>query len=111
MIRRILVGVFVIALVCTASLGAVQIKEMKKTSPTPLNSRNAMTVDINNALQADIEALGIDKAVAKKIVDGRPYRNKRELVTKQLLTSEQYNKLKDQLVARQPRKSKSKGGE
>ena len=38
------------------------------------------------------------------IVDGRPYRNKRDLVTKKLLTPEQYDKLKDQVVARQPKK-------
>jgi hypothetical protein len=35
--------------------------------------------------------IGTDKTVAKKIVDGRPYRNKRDLVTRQLLTADQYN--------------------
>ena len=109
MVRRILAGAVFIALVCTISLAAEQVKEMKKTAPTPINSRSATAVDINSALEADIVALGIDKAVAKKIVEGRPYRNKRDLVSRQLLTTEQYNKLKDQLVARQPKKVK--GGE
>jgi DNA uptake protein ComE-like DNA-binding protein len=106
MIRRVLSGAIVIALVCTISLAAEQVKEMKKTAPVPINSKSAMAVDINSALEADIVALGIDRAVAKKIIDGRPYRNKRDLVTRQLLTTEQYNKLKDQLVARQPKKGK-----
>ena len=106
MIRRVLSGAIVIALVCTISLAAEQVKEMKKTAPVPINSKSAMAVDINSALEADIVALGIDRVVAKKIIDGRPYRNKRDLVTRQLLTTEQYNKLKDQLVARQPKKGK-----
>ena len=50
-------------------------------------------------------SIGIDRAVAKKIVDGRPWRNKRDLLTKQVLTKEQYEKLKDSLVAKQPKKS------
>jgi hypothetical protein len=48
-------------------------------------------VDINAAPEADIVA----------IVEGRPYRNKRDLLTRQLLTKEQYEKVKDFLVAKQ----------
>jgi len=42
----------------------------------------------------------IDRPLAKKIVEGRPYRNKRDLVTRQLLTKEQYDKVKDLIVAK-----------
>ena len=48
----------------------------------------------------------ISGPLAKKIVDGRPYRSKRELVTRQVLTEEQYKKFKDSLVARRARNSK-----
>ena len=58
-------------------------------------------LDINSATEDEMVALGIEKAVAKKIVDARPYRNKTELVSRQLLTKTQYDKLKDSLVARQ----------
>jgi len=61
-------------------------------------------VDINSATEGEIVAIGIEKAVAKKIIEARPYRAKTELVSKQLLTREQYDKLKDQLVAKQPTK-------
>ena len=67
---------------------------------------NAQIVDINAASEADIAAVGIERPVAKKIVEGRPYRNKRDLVTRQLLTMDQYNKVKDLIVAKQPPKPK-----
>ena len=112
MLRRILTAAFVLALAFTVSLSAGQIKDMKKTSPVPLNSSSkapANAVDINTATETDLVAIGIDRPIAKKIIDGRPYRNKRDLVTKQLLTADQYDKLKDKLVAR--RTKKTKGGE
>jgi len=80
---------------------AAQVKELPKTPVRPLNAK---IVDINTAPEAEIAAVGIDKAIAKKIVDGRPYRNKRDLVTRQLLSQDQYDKVKDQIVARQPPK-------
>jgi len=58
-------------------------------------------LDINSASEEEMISIGIEKAVAKKIVEARPYRNKTELVSRQLLTKTQYDKLKDSLVARQ----------
>ncbi len=99
MLRRSFVGVLVLALVWTISLSA-QMKTVK-----PINQPKAVgTLDINSAPEADIVALGIDKAAAKKIVEMRPFRNKRELVSKQLITADQYDKLKDKIVAKQPPK-------
>ena len=65
-------------------------------------------LDINTATEAEIVAVGIDKVAAKKIVENRPYRNKTELVSKMLLTRDQYDKVKDAIIARQPPKSTSK---
>jgi DNA uptake protein ComE-like DNA-binding protein len=87
MLRRSFVGLFVLALVWTLSLGAQTMKPK--------------IVDINSAPEAEIASVGIEKAVAKKIVEGRPYRNKRDLVTRQFLTMEQYDKVKDLLIAKQ----------
>jgi DNA uptake protein ComE-like DNA-binding protein len=58
-------------------------------------------VDINSATEDEMVAIGIEKAAAKKIIEARPYRNKTELVSKQLLTKTQYDKLKDLIVAKQ----------
>lgn len=57
-------------------------------------------LDINSASEAEMVSIGIDKAVAKKIIEARPYRNKTELVSRQLLTKVQYDKLKDSLIAK-----------
>ena len=61
-------------------------------------------LDINSASEEEMVAIGIEKAAAKKIVEARPYRSKTELVSRQLLTKVQYDKLKDSLVAKQPLK-------
>src|SRR5207244_1487359 len=58
-------------------------------------------LDINSATEEEMVSIGIEKAAAKKIVDARPYRNKAELVSRQLLTKVQYDKFKDSLVAKQ----------
>ena len=99
MLSRSFAVIAVIVLLTTTTLTA-QIKEMPKT---PVKSVNApKSVDINSATPNDFVNLGIDAASAKKIVDGRPYRSKRDLVTRQILTSDQYEKYKDSLVARRP---------
>jgi DNA uptake protein ComE-like DNA-binding protein len=92
MVRRSFVGMLVlaVALVWSVAAGA-----QTKSMATP------KVVDINTAPEAEIAAIGIDKPVAKKIVEGRPYRNKRDLLTRQLLTKEQYEKVKDLVVAKQ----------
>jgi len=102
MLRRNLVGLVVLALAGTVAFGA-QVKEMPKTPVKPINQPSI--VDINAAPEADIVSVGIEKATAKKIVEGRPWRSKRDLVTKQVLTKEQYEKLKNSLVAKRPKKS------
>lgn len=100
MLRRKIAGILVAGLLCGVAALA-QVKEMPKTPVRPVNAK---PVDINTALEADIVTIGIDKVAAKKIVEGRPYRNKRDLLTRQFLTKEQYDKVKDLIVARQPPK-------
>jgi hypothetical protein len=86
MFRLSVIGLVIFALFWTGSLGAQKI------------------VDINSAPEADIVAVGIEKTAAKKIVEGRPYNSKRDLLSRQFLTMEQYDKVKDLLIARQPPK-------
>ncbi len=47
---------------------------------------------------------GIGDAYSKRIVDGRPYANKTQLVSKGVLPQATYNKIKDQIIASQPKK-------
>jgi DNA uptake protein ComE-like DNA-binding protein len=58
-------------------------------------------VDINSASVARLALLpdvGISKA--QDIVKGRPYRNARSLVSRGLLTQEQYDRIADQITAK-----------
>lgn len=60
------------------------------------------TMDINSASVDQLKSLpGIGDAYAKKIVAGRPYTRKDELVRKKILPQGTYDKLKDQIIAKQ----------
>jgi DNA uptake protein ComE-like DNA-binding protein len=58
-------------------------------------------VDINSAPVEQIEAIVQNEALAAKIVEGRPYANKRQLLTRNLVTSEEYEKIQNRIIARQ----------
>ena len=62
----------------------------------------AEPLDINSAKPDELKALpGIGDAYAKKIIDGRPYKRKDELVQKKIIPQATYDKVKDQIVAKQ----------
>jgi DNA uptake protein ComE-like DNA-binding protein len=62
-------------------------------------------LDINSASKTDLMALpGIVEADALKIIASRPFKRKDELVTRKILPDATYQKIKDQIIAKQPKK-------
>lgn len=86
----------------SSAVSATAATTTAKVAATSKAPTKATLVDINRATQAELEALpGIGKALAPKIIAGRPYAKKSELVQKKVLNQATYDKVKDLIIARQ----------
>ena len=65
---------------------------------------NTDLVDINTATAAQLKALpGLSDTDSTKIIQGRPYSDKSQLVSKKVVSETIYDRIKDHVVARQPK--------
>lgn len=66
------------------------------------SSQSSDLVDINSATKEQLSALpGIGDKYSDKIIAGRPYANKSQLVSKKILPQGVYNKISSMIIAKQ----------
>jgi competence protein ComEA len=102
-----------LVVVCMAGVMAFGQAASSKSASSAMSAQAAKPaaaaekLDINSATKDQLKELpGIGDAYSQKIIDGRPYRTKLDLVQKKIIPQATYDKIKDAIIAKQAKTGK-----
>jgi DNA uptake protein ComE-like DNA-binding protein len=76
--------------------------EAKKMAAKSAPAKTGALLDINTASEKELRELpGVGEAYSAKIMAGRPYKAKNQLVDQKIIPQATYDKIKDLIIARQ----------
>ncbi|HEY2457876.1 MAG TPA: helix-hairpin-helix domain-containing protein [Candidatus Acidoferrum sp.] len=100
-LSRVLLVAFVLLFTVGMAVSHATPQDASKSS-TAKAAASTDLLDINSATKDQLDALpGIGSAYSQKIIDGRPYAKKTDLVKKKVIPQATYNKIKDMIIAKQ----------
>lgn len=104
-LRAVFFGWMACALLASLTLAQTPSKapsKMPDKAPATASYSKAKLLDLNSASKEELQALpGVGDTYSQKIIDGRPYKMKTDLVRKKIVPQATYDKIAGMVIAKQ----------